>query len=255
MSTSFSDPGQFTGQPPFPPPAKSGPGIGCFLIGCLGTLLLGVLLCAGSVWYLRNNADRWLAGFAGQIIASMVNESEIPEQEKQEVIAQVERVVDAYKARQIDQKDLERIMQQLQESPIFGLIMSYGVDQAYITPSGLPADEKQAARRTFARAMRGLLEKKIKQNDFEAALPDAVQNAADEAPAATMPPDSEPSDPSTDDISADGKLTDQQVRDFIARLKKLADDAAIPDEDFEFDIGDEVKRAVDEALQSGVKRP
>ena len=34
----------------------------------------------------------------------------------------------------------------------------------------------------------------------------------------------------------------------LADLKKLADDAEIPDEPFTIDIGDEVKKAVDEML-------
>ena len=48
-------------------------------------------------------------------------------------------------------------------------------------------------------------------------------------------------------------MTDEEVRKMMADLKKLADDAGIPDEPFTIDIGDEVKKAVDEGL--GQKAP
>ena len=271
MSGAFSDPNQLPSQPHFPhEQRRSGPGIGCFLIGCLGSLLLCLLLCGGAVWYASNNADRWIAGWAGQFIAAMVNEAEIPEQEKKEVIAQVDRVVQAYKNRQINQQDLERIMEELQESPIFALFTAYGLDQLYITPSGLSDEEKQLARRSVQRAMRGVLEKKISQEEFDAAVPDSVGD--EDMPAESEePPKSDESNPSTSQPipgdtatppakAADGveistkdvKLTDEQVREFVGKLKKLADDAEIPDEDYQIDIGDEVKRVVDAAL-AGVK--
>jgi hypothetical protein len=46
-------------------------------------------------------------------------------------------------------------------------------------------------------------------------------------------------------------LTDEEIKTFVAGAKKLADDAMIPDEEFKIDIGDEVKRIVDEGLAKG----
>ena len=259
------------------PPRKSGMGGGCFAFGCLGSVVLCVVLCAGSVWYVKTNFDVWMAGLAREVIVAMVNESEIPEQEKTEVIAQVDRVVSAYKQRKINQKDLERIMEELQDSPVFGMMMSYGLDKIYIDPSGLPEEEKQQARRTIRRAMRGVLDKKIKEEDFQAAMPEsefdetasmedetgetpaepaalpeekpAGEKPVEAKPAKDKPADDKPADTATEDIPEDAEISDKEVREFVAKLKKLADDAQIPDEDFEIDIGDEIKRAVDEALK------
>ena len=40
-----------------------------------------------------------------------------------------------------------------------------------------------------------------------------------------------------------------EIRQMLANLKKLADDAGIPDEGFQVDVGDEVKKVVDKALE------
>lgn len=254
------------------PPRKSGMGRGCFVFGCLGSLLVCGLLCAGTVWYVQKNFDIWIAGFAREVAVEMIKDSEIPEQEKTEVIAQVDRVITAYKDRKINMKDLERIMEGLQDSPVFGLMMTYGLDQRYIDPSGLPEEEKKEARRTISRAMRGVLDKKIKQDDFQSAMPEFVydeslamdetaadadadpakpaeEKTADEKPADEKPADDKPADATAEEIPEGAEISDKDVREFVAKLKKLADDAQIPDEDFAIDIGDEIKRAVDEALK------
>ena len=111
---------------------------------------------------------------------------------------------------------------------IFAIIGAWGLEKMFIEPSGLPAEEKQAGKRTLERVMRGLMEKKISEQAFQQALPRQAQPG--------QPP------PHND------RLTDQEVRDMLADMKKLADDAGIPDEGFSIDVGDEVKKVVDKAL-------
>jgi hypothetical protein len=221
--------------PPFyqEPPRSLGSssGSGCWWaagIGCLGVSVVCVLLCAGTVWYAQKNAGRWVSSMVREVIVATIKESEIPEQEKTEVIAQIDRVVNAYQAGQINEQDLERLMQEFQESPAFLLITAWGLEKMYVDPSGLPAEEKQAAQRAIQRAFRGLCEKKITQEQFSGVMPQQVGQ---------------------DGQQSNQKPTDDEVRKMLADLKKLADDAEIPDEPFSIDIGDEVKQAVDKGLQ------
>ena len=224
--------------PPFyqePPRWGNSPGnssgSGCWWaagIGCLGVSVVSVLMCAGTVWYAQQNAGRWVSGIVREVVVRMIDESEIPAQEKQEVIAQVDRVVKAYQAGQIDDKDFERLMQEMQKSPAFLLMMAWGLEKSHVDPSGLSSDEKEAARRTIQRAFRGLCEEKITQDQFARV---ARQHQLE------------------DGTQARSKMTDEEVRTMLADLKKLADDVEIPDEGFTIDIGDEVKKAVDAALE------
>lgn len=256
MSSPFSQqpPYQQPGQPaypqqpypqqPYPPaPAPSG-GSGCgwgALLGCLGAMVVLALLCGGGVWWTTRNFDRVVAMAAREFIVAMVNDSELPAQEKTEVIAQVDRVVNAFKARKISQEELQKIVEELQKSPVFTAIGAWGLDKIYIEPSGLSADEKEQGRRTVERAMRGLFEKKINEVDFQESLPRMEEQAAMNQPPGGPPRIRPP--PRNDPIS------DEEVREMLTDLKKLADDAAIPDEPFQIDVGDEVKKVVDKALE------
>lgn len=47
----------------------------------------------------------------------MVNQSELTAEDKQQVIAQVDRVIDAYKAGRLTTQDMEKVAQELQKSP------------------------------------------------------------------------------------------------------------------------------------------
>ncbi|MCI0359271.1 MAG: hypothetical protein L0211_12400 [Planctomycetaceae bacterium] len=224
------------------PPRSSGSGCGLgLLIGCLGTLVVFVLLCAGTVWYVQRNAGKWMASVVREMIVSAVNASEIPAGEKTEVIAQIDRVVAAYKEGKVKPEDLEPMMMKLEKSPAFLLMEAWGLEKAYVEPSGLPADEKEQGRRTIDRALRGLCEQKITQQEFMGVVPqrnvDVDVDLNDNGKAVFK-----------QGKNAQNQLTDEEVRKMLADLKKLADDAGIPDEPFEIDIGDEVKKLVDEML-------
>lgn len=239
--------GQPQFQPPQPPPQKSGCGCGLpILLGCLGVGVIGVLLCAGGVFYVQQNADKWVAGLGREVIVATINSSDIPAQEKTEVIAQVDRVVDAYKAREIDQQDLQRILEEFQDSPIFTMIGAWGAEKAYLDTSGLSDEEKTDGRRQIERALRGLLEKKITQDQFSAIIPQ--KNATTTTTTTEYNPDGTPKTTKTETIGNE-PVTDDDVRMMIGKLKQLADDAQIPDEPFTVDIGDEVKKVIDAALE------
>jgi hypothetical protein len=213
-----------------PPQQQSGGGCGLYLlIGCLGVGVIAVLFCGGGVWWAAQNVDRLVATGVRQVIVALINDSELPDQEKDEVIAQVDRVVDAYKERKITDKELQKVFDELQRSPIFAIIGAWGMDKGFIEPSGLSADEKEVGRRTLQRAMRGVMEKKISDQAFQSAMP--------RQPGPGQPP------------PPNNRLTDEEIRQMLTNLKKLADDAGIPDEGFQVDVGDEVKKVVDKALE------
>ena len=223
---------QFAPQtyPPQPQPSSGG---GCgmgLLIGCLGAVVLSVLLCAGGVWWISRNVSSLIATGIRTAIVAVVNESELEAQEKTQVIAQIDRVVDAYKAGKISNEQLEKLADELQDSPVFVLIQIYGTQAAYLQPSGLNDEEKAAGKRTFERVFRGIHEKKLDLEDFNAAMPESMRQDAEE-------PGNEPR-----------RISDEDLRTFLANLKKLADDAEIPDEPFQIDVSEELKKDVDKVL-------
>jgi len=211
-----------------------------------GFLTLGGVVCVAGVWYVASNVEGWLVSLGREAIVAVVNESELPAEEKQEVIAQVDRVAAAYKEKKINQQDLERFMTDLQEAPAMQALALYGIDEVYLSEANLPEAELAAARRTFQRAIRGVLEGKISEDALMAALPDeAPQMNFGAAGNGKLKPE---------DINLVGntpsdEVIDDNLREMLAKLKVTVDNAQIPDEDYQPDIGDEVKKLVDKLLE------
>src|SRR5687767_7301345 len=85
------------------PPKKSGLSLlASLLLIFFGFVFLGGVVCIAGVWYVASNLDKWVVGIGREAIVAGINDSELPEGEKTEVITQVDRVVSAYKEGKID---------------------------------------------------------------------------------------------------------------------------------------------------------
>jgi hypothetical protein len=223
-------------NPPYPPvpqtyaaPPRGGSNwiLSLLLIGG-GVLLIGCVLIVGAVWYAVSSVEGWMVSLGREGIVAVVEESDIPAGEKQEVVAQVDRVVAAYKAHEIGSEDLERLLTGMDDSPLMAYIALYGAQQRYLEGSTLPADEQDALKLAWRRAVFGMFAGEIAPDEFYDALPldDRFDGALVE------------SDDAGDEI----------LRKWQSRLTKLADDAGAPPNPPEVDIGDEARKLVDELL-------
>lgn len=210
-------------------PAKRSMGMTC-LIGCLGMLFVMVLVCGGLGIGAYYYGPGLFAGQMREVIVQTINESEMNPADKQEVIAQVDRVVNAYKAGEINNEQLVNVLQKLMESPVMGIVMVYAANEQYVKPSGLSEEEKQAAHLVLERVARGVVEEKISHESLDDAMSIIQEESSDDSP------------------KFKDKITDEELRQFIAAMKKHADDAQIPEEPYQVSIGQEVKKAVDKAL-------
>lgn len=216
--------------PPYDPPAAPrSSGKGC-LIGCLIAMLVMVLLCGGISYWAYYQVPLMVATQMRDIIVQGIQESQLPEQDKAEVVRQVDRVVDAYKQGEIKGNDLMRVLQHIAESPVMGSFVLYAAEEKYIGPSGLSAEEKAAAKLTLQRILRGVVEGQIDMEELQPAL-NIIQEDS---------PSGEP--------TLKEKLTDDELKAFIAELQQIADDYAIPEEPYQVRIGEELRKAVDQAL-------
>jgi hypothetical protein len=219
------------GYPGEPPRPSSGNGcLWAMLFGGLGFVVVVALVCGIGGYYAVKNAKSFAISIARDVAVNVVKESELSEEDKQEIIVQVDRVVAAYKDGEIDEKDLEKILKEIQSSPLIPLAVVYGMEKQYLDKSGLTDEEKADAKKQLQRLIRGAMEKKIADSDVEKLM----------APLQQTGPNGEQQMKQT--------LTDEEIKTFVAGAKKLADDAMVPDEEFQVDIGEEVKRIVDAGL-------
>lgn len=217
-------------QPQYSPAARGGSGkfwLGLLMIGG-GAMILLSLLVVAAVWYAVSSLEGMLIGVGRDGMVAMVQESDIPEQEKTEVVAQIDRVVTAYQAREIDQADLDGLMTKLDDSPVMAYVTWYGAEDFYLDQCELPAADEARLRTAYRRALYGVSHGKLDADSVFLAFPD--------------------------DEEFDEKLADKPDQAAALLLKsaerfnELADQAGIPANPSAIDVGDEAKKLVDELL-------
>lgn len=223
----FAEPYMPPGAPASPPP-KSKTGWGCLgcALGCLGFVVVLLIIAAAGAWY----AYTKLPDMARGLVAKGVEESELDPEDKQKVMQQVDRLVEGYKQKKVDLQQLAKFGEDFMKSPLMDIFIAFAARKQYIEKSGLSAEEKMEAERTLQRVARGVIEEKITQEELQKALDyisEARPNGAREFKQT---------------------VTDAELREFLSECKKLADEEMIPDQESNVDVGAELKKLVDKTL-------
>ncbi len=203
--------------------------------GCLIAMAVFVVIVAGVVWWVSAN---WRSLAVGAIKAPMIqviNDSSLPDDQKARVTAKIDTLAEDFKSGKISTDQMGKVLEAVAHSPIMPVSMVLMFDEHYVKPSKLPEAEKAAGRRTMERFARGMYEKKISEDRWNAAS----------APLTVPGPSGKPEFKQV--------VTDEELRQFLANLKAEADKAAIPDEDFKINMADELDKAIDQALGAPAK--
>jgi hypothetical protein len=219
--------------PPQSPPQKSG--LMPCLIGCGILGVVSVLICAGAIWYVTANIKNFGTNLIASAVKQSVEASEMRAEDKKAVNAQIDRVADGFKQNKITGEELGKIMEGLTKSPLFVVLVIYGVTHEYLNRPGLDPEEKADAERTLQRIARGSAEGKITSDDLQKPF-SAISQDPNQPKSGNQPP------------QAKQQLSDEDLKKFFEDLKKLADEKEIPDEPYELNVGKEIKRVVDEAV-------
>jgi hypothetical protein len=189
--------------------------------------MLMLLIATGIAgWWLYKQ----IPSFARNVIDQAVAQSDLSPEDKQVVMAQVDRLVEGYEQGKVDLPKLGKFMEGLAQSPLMDLMIAYAAKVKYIDSSGLSPEEKEAAERSLQRVARGVIDDKISEDDLNSAL----NHISNERPGGGR--------------EFREKVSDDELRAFLAECQRLADEAQIPNADFKVDIGAELKRLVDEVL-------
>jgi hypothetical protein len=200
------------------------------LIGCAVIVVAGIVLAAVLAYWISQNWREWMSEAGTEVIVESVNASDLPEQEKREIEIQVNRVGNAVRDGSLSMERLGTIVEQLMDSPILSTIVVSTAENMYLEPSGLSDEEKAEARITLQRFVRGAIDGTIDQTSVDSAL----DHIADRQEGGGW--------------QLRDRVTDAELRGFLAVAKARADEANVPDEPEEFDPSDEIKRIIDEAM-------
>jgi hypothetical protein len=200
------------------------------LIGCLVIAAVAMVLFALVLYWISRNWRGWTSETGSQVVMQIVNESDLPQQEKDEIEIQVDRVADAIRDGDMSFEQMGAIFEKLTRSPVLSTIIVSTADAKYINKSGLTDDEKAQARATVHRFVRGAMDGKID----EASVEQALEHIGDRQPDGRW--------------QLKDSVTDEELRAFLTVARMEADEANVPDEPEAFDPSDEVKQIIDEVM-------
>ena len=232
MSQPVQSPMAAPKDPSYPPPQPAkGSGMSTCLVGCAIFGVVSLLICGGVTWYVTTHIAGWGIDLVASIAKQSVDASEMRAADKEEVKGQIDRVATGFKDGKITGQELQTIVEKLTQSPLFSVLVIYGVEQQYLTDPNITPEEKADAERILQRIARGCVEGKITTSDLQGPLSKITQDN----PQPGQPPQAK-------------QVSKEDLKKCLDELEELADAKEIPDEPYELNVGAEVKRIVDEAL-------
>lgn len=239
-------------QAPFPGPENTPPsnetfeqrkrkdkpgGVGKYLlIGCLGIIIISVIVIIIGAFVVYKKGRAWGADMVNSASKEVINSSQLPDDQKKRMIARIETVSQDFKDGKLTIEQVGQIAKRIGDSPMISMGMVYFFEQNYVTPSGLSAEEKTDGRRTLERLARGVFEKSITQSEMNSLTAPLMEKGAN----------------GKDTLKK--KITDTELRDFLAKAKAQVELAKVPDEPFEVDMAAELDKVIRE-VQSGMALP
>ncbi|GAB4386354.1 MAG: hypothetical protein Kow0022_15080 [Phycisphaerales bacterium] len=205
---------------------------GGFVQGCLvalGVVLL--LLIVGGV-VVALNFRSWSASAGAAVARAVIEESELPEAEKPEIVAIIDELRDEVKAKRVTLDEVAGIFADFNRSPILATGAAMQFQAMYVKPSKLTDDEKAASAVTFDRLAQAITEEKIRWKDLEKILdPIAYKTSGGHL-----------------EFQKPQAVSEDEIRRVIAQAKQAADDAGVPAEPMSIDLSDEFRKYVEERL-------
>jgi hypothetical protein len=194
------------------------------LLIIFGVLILCVVI--GGV-YVAMHFKEWAANAANAVAQGIISESGLPDDQKAIILTEIKQLGDDYKNGKISTEQLAKVAQSISESPLIALAGVQFARQKYIEPSDMTAKEKAEANLAIQRFARGVYEKKIpKEAIDDVARPVGNVNQANGR------------------WEMKDNPTRMEVDQFIANAKARADAAMIPNEPYDLNIAEELKKAI-----------
>ena len=204
---------------------------GSVLKGCLIAVAIMLVLVVGLGIFVAMTWRGFVAGTLKTASIQAINDSSLPQDQKDRLTTRMTGLADDFKSGTLTFEQIAQIMQSVSQSPLIPLATVYAVSSTHIESSALTTEEKAAATRSIGRFARGVVEEKIPATAMDDVL----------ASVTTRRPNGQ--------FEMKQAVTIDELKTFIAAAKAQADDAKIPDEDFQIDIATEVDKVIDRGLQ------
>jgi hypothetical protein len=208
---------------------------GCFAIGCFTLVVIGAI---GGYW-LYHRTLKWGREAAATGVEAVVGEfakAHLTPDEQNEFMAPVQQFAQRIRDGKVDLKQATEVGKELMNGPIIPALLAQAFVTGYIRTPEMPEEQRLSGERTVSRFVHGMFEGKIKPEEFEE-INEILQEEVQEGRRTRK--------------TLKKKLTPEELNECLARMKKAADDAGVPDADFKVDLPREVAKII----QVGLKDP
>lgn len=206
-------------------------GIGCLVLVALG-IVGGILLFVFFESIARSAGSKVLETTAQAGLQQM----HVPTEVAADVQDALKReLTDRIRNEELDVEQTIQVLAVVAEDPVAGAIAVEGFENRHIARS-IPAEERGAAERTTDRFTRALLDDQVEQGVIEELLGIGVRQTGE------------------NQYELKEDLTVEEVQRCLELMQQAADQAAVPDQSYDFDYDQLVGDALSEAVDS-VKKP
>jgi hypothetical protein len=198
--------------------------------GILGVILIIVavlfLILVATGIYVATHWKGWAADVANAATQQLIKESGLPQDQQNIILAEVDRLGDDFRNGRLSTEQLANVAKAVAESPLLPLAGVQLARTKYIEPSDMTPQQKDEAILSLQRYARGVYERKIPVDDVE----DVIKPIAE--------------------LQANGKWklkekpTRMEIDQFVANAKARADSLQIPNEAFDVNIAEELRKAI-----------
>ena len=200
--------------------------------GFLIAVIAVVLIIVGAGFYVAKKFKSWAAEGVTMAMSMIIEESDLPEVEKSEIVEILEIVKTDYLTGDITLEELGQILEAMPSCPAFAMGIVIQFEASYVETSGLSDAEKTEATIALNRFAQGLSNGLIGWEEIE----DIIG------------PISETDEDGEQQLKEPDGVTDNEIREVLLEVKRIADDAGIPEEFVEVDISAAFQATIEEIL-------
>lgn len=203
-----------------------------FASGCLIAVVVVVLIIVGAGIFVAKNFKSWAAEGITAAMSMMIEESDLPEVERSEIIEILNQVKEEYLAGDITTEELGYILEAMTSCPAIAMGIVIQFEASYVAISSLSDGEKNEATLALNRFAQGLTNGLVGWEEIEDIIAPISETDAEGKQTLKDP----------------GSVTDDEIREALAAVKRAADNAGIAEELVEVDISESFRTTIEEAL-------
>ncbi|MGD8522410.1 MAG: hypothetical protein PVF56_14785 [Desulfobacterales bacterium] len=203
-----------------------------FATGCLIAIIVVALLIVAGGIYVAKNFKSWAAAGITAAMSMMIEQSELPDEEKSEIVEILNQVKEEYLADDISLEELGKILEDMVNCPAIAMGIVVQFEGSYVESSNLSDGEKTDAKLALNRFAQGLTSGVIGWEEIEAIVAPVSETNAEG--------DLTLKDPA--------RVTDDEIREVLTAVKIAADRESIPEQLLEIDISESFRQTIEQAL-------